>query len=375
MFKRLQALCLLALLSAGNAANAQYVFTCLDINPGAGHGLPLELAACNNRLYLQANDGTNGVEPWISDGTIAGTRLLKDINPGGSGSDPMYFVELNGKTFFSASDGINGKELWVSDGTTAGTQMLKDINPGAGSSTPYRLAVSNGKIYFQANDGTHGEEAWVSDGTAAGTQLLKDINSGAAHSKSKGFFAYNGQTLFSANNGTDGSELWISDGTTAGTKMLKDINVGSGNGINVDYYGEYFFEAYNGKVYFAATDMTHGIELWETDGTPAGTKITVDYYPVSTGLVPEFLTAYNGKLYFAGNDSGYILSRRELFITDGTPAGTKRVKDIWPGEMGSSPEFFTEYKNKLFFQATDSAAGSELWTTDGTEAGNRSGVN
>lgn len=369
MFKRLQTLCLLAILSAGNAANAQYVFTCLDINPGAGHSIPLELTSCNNKLYCQANDGTNGVEPWISDGTLAGTKILKDINPGGSGSDPVFFVELNGKTFFSASDGTNGKELWISDGTAAGTQLLKDINPGAGSSNPYRLAVSNGKLYFQANDGTHGEEAWVSDGTPAGTQLLKDINNGAANSKPGGFFGYNGQTFFSANNGTDGEELWISDGTTAGTKMLKDINAGAAPGVSIPYYGEYFFAAYNGKLYFPARDMSHGIELWETDGTTAGTQIAVDYYPILTGLEPQNLTVYNGKLYFSGLDTGVAVNNRELFVTDGTPAGTKMVKDIYPGLMGASPGSFIEYQNKLFFWATEPATSTELWVTDGTEAG------
>ena len=74
-------------------------------------------------------------------------------------------------------------ELWKSDGTTAGTVLVKDINPGltAGypnvpaSSEPYGLTALDGQLLFTANDGIHGDELWKSDGTAAGTVLVKDI--------------------------------------------------------------------------------------------------------------------------------------------------------------------------------------------------------
>ncbi len=62
--------------------------------------------------------------------------LVKEINPGigsynfADSSDPDSLVEFNDRLFFSADDGENGKELWVSDGTTKGTQLLIDINPG-----------------------------------------------------------------------------------------------------------------------------------------------------------------------------------------------------------------------------------------------------
>ncbi|GBF00439.1 hyalin, partial [Microcystis aeruginosa NIES-298] len=41
-----------------------------------------------NTLFFTANDGVNGYELWKSDGTAAGTVLVKDINPGGSWSFP-----------------------------------------------------------------------------------------------------------------------------------------------------------------------------------------------------------------------------------------------------------------------------------------------
>lgn len=40
-----------------------------------------------------------------------------------------------GKVFFQASDGVHGRELWSSDGTAAGTVMVKELNTGTTSSS------------------------------------------------------------------------------------------------------------------------------------------------------------------------------------------------------------------------------------------------
>ena len=83
-------------------------------------------------------------------------KLLLDINPGSGSSNPTGFTQVNGLTFFSANDGTHGAELWESNGTAAGTFLVKDINPGAGGSNPTDLTNVNGTLFFQANDGTHG---------------------------------------------------------------------------------------------------------------------------------------------------------------------------------------------------------------------------
>ena len=84
------------------------------------------MVALGNVVLFNANDGTNGRELWKSDGTAAGTVLLKDIKQNGD-SNPWYLVNVNGVIFFSADDGTHGRELWKSDGTAAGTVMVKDI--------------------------------------------------------------------------------------------------------------------------------------------------------------------------------------------------------------------------------------------------------
>lgn len=116
-------------------------------------------------------------ELYITDGTVAGTTLLKEIKSGPEGSDPNKFTLYQNKVFFTANDGVSGSEIWTTDGTENGTQLFKDINPGAGNAMfGFFNNIYNNKLFFAADDGIHGREFWSTDGTPAGTALIKDIN-------------------------------------------------------------------------------------------------------------------------------------------------------------------------------------------------------
>src|SRR2546422_2753737 len=151
--------------------------------------------------------------------------LLKDINTlvSGSSSSPNQFTIVGGIAFFTAADGPHGRELWETDGTPAGTHLLKDIYPSSGSSNPTSLINVNGVLFFTATDGVSGAELWRSDGSEAGTVLVKDINPGPANSTPQFLTNVNGTVFFQANDGVSGVsgvELWRSDGSEAGAVVV-----------------------------------------------------------------------------------------------------------------------------------------------------------
>ena len=119
----------------------------------------------------------HGRELWKSDGTEAGTVLVKDIRPDSYGSNPTYLTNVDGTLFFSARDGVHGGELWKSDGSEAGTVMVTDVDIDTGYySGAQQLVAVGDTVFFSADDGVHGRELWTSDGTAGGTALVTDIN-------------------------------------------------------------------------------------------------------------------------------------------------------------------------------------------------------
>jgi ELWxxDGT repeat protein len=363
---RLLPLALLGLLASLPVA-AQPAYRVADLNPFTRQNWSLYLetgrriAVIGNAFYFVVNDGGEaGAELWQSDGTAAGTRLLKDICPGACSSAPQSLTVSNGKLFFTADDGVHGRQLWKSDGTAAGTVMVAEILP------PHSPWISDlidaaGVIYFFAEDGVHGYELWTSDGTPAGTHLVKDINPGTGGSDGR-FLATSGHNLlFAAGAGANSTAPWVTDGTEAGTGIVAYLRPG-GDAVDPRYdpavSGVDAIAAPQGGFLFAADDGT-GTALWHTDGIPGGTTTRI-----SSAGSPHELTTFQGFVYFAATDAGGA----ELWKSDGTAGGTARIKDIQPGSLGSDPRELTAVGSQLFFRATDSH-GAELWRSNGSAAG------
>jgi ELWxxDGT repeat protein len=283
---------------------------------------------------------TNGIELWKTDGSRAGTVLVKNIYTLVTNNSAPAFAALNGLLLFQTNDGVHGSELWRSDGTAAGTFLLKDINPGGSSSIPQHMFVFNGALYFAANDGTHGTELWRSDGTAAGTVLLKDLypetpSPGTSPSNPANFTQVGDQFYFTASTTGTGTELWKSDGTAAGTVLVKDINPGSFISSEPAYLTNV-----NGTLFFAASDGVRGRELWKSDGTSGGTVMVKDIGAGALGSNPHneddgvgygtpHFAVLNGVVYFvadANNDNKY-----ELWRSDGSDAGTRKLAEFSTG--------------------------------------------
>ncbi len=363
-----------ALLGAAPALLAQPASLVKDIATTGVQPLPFfffpsPIVELDGIAYFFDDDGVHGQELWRSDGTDAGTGMVKDVCPGECSSElASELVIHSGSLYFVADDGVHGRELWRSDGTDPGTRLVADALPGPYGSRPEWLTSLGDLLLFTAGDLDHGRELWASDGTAGGTEMVKDIRADGS-SEPASFAAWNGVAWFVADDGVHGEELWTSDGSAGGTHLVRDIHPGADGGVYPDQSPRGHFRApepLGGYLLFPADDGVHGEELWRSDGTEAGTTLLADIHGGSSGSSPFDLTVYAGEVYFQADQSGI---GQELWKTDGTTGGTVLVRDIDPGFSGSNPQSFTAAGGKLFFAAGTSAAGEELWTTDGTGAG------
>lgn len=201
-------------------------------------------------------------------------------------------------------------------------------------------------------------------------RTVKEKNLVIAGSAAKGYKAY-----FAATDATHGEELWVTDGTKEGTKMVKDIVPGSGSS------GPSHISRLNDKVLFSAVTEEWGRQLWVSDGTEEGTKLIAVTYNFGDANPQAIYQINETQAVFAAisdesaeydPDNG---PQSWLWITDGTEEGTKFVKDVKidnPGKENTNQHSpFVRVGRKLFFKADDIDGhyGTELWVTDGTEEG------
>ncbi|MBM7518210.1 ELWxxDGT repeat protein [Nocardioides nitrophenolicus] len=404
-----------------------------DIAPGPDGSWPDEFVTFDGSMYFAAFDDVAGTELWRSDGTSAGTTLVKDIAPGSTtctdedrsyacpiSSWPTNLAVFGGALYFSADDGSHGRELWTSDGTAAGTVLVKDISAGTTSdedgtrpagSYPRSFTPMGGALYFTADDGGHGEELWRTDGTESGTVLVKDVNPATESWAGVGQVRAAGGYVYYISDRADGRrEVWRSDGTAAGTvpsglpggSYYADdpylVPVGdtlyaftgselwTTDGTTVDdvgpapatrdYGGASFAKVLGDTVFFAGHGPDGGNELWKTDGTAPGTVRVKDLYAGdpddeedTDGKFISQFRVMGDVLYFVADD---VTHGRELWRSDGTEAGTAMVKDIHPNEAGAwsnGPEILAVLGTELYLTADDGSRGREIWRSDGTAAG------
>lgn len=129
------------------------------------------LGFAHGRLYLLADRPDHGRELYATDGTSAGTHVVRDIRPGAAGSQPGRVLRLGLRYLFVADDGIHGREFWIANLSTRGTRLLRDAWPGPRGSDPHAFRTNGSStlsmVCFQTR--IPGSQAWITDGTRKGT--------------------------------------------------------------------------------------------------------------------------------------------------------------------------------------------------------------
>ncbi|WP_460219800.1 ELWxxDGT repeat protein [Psychroserpens sp. MEBiC05023] len=314
-----------------------------------GSTFAVDMIEKNGLIYISLID-TNNLDSllWVSDGDIEGTTNLathKSIND---------ITVTDNYTFFSTQEVLNGEiELWKTDGSIAGTQLVKDIGIGY-SSIPHGLIAFGDSVIFSAFTNENGRELWISDGTESGTTLLKDIfagvNSGLDFNSE--FFTTDEFVYFSANDGSTGTELWRTDGTEAGTVLIKDINAGI-SGSNATE-----FVKINNTIYFQAFEASQGSELWKTDGTEAGTlNVTDDISPGVSGSVPRDIISSEGDLFFTAVTETH---GRQLWKIAGETLSNESIEVTTEVSIFPNPS-----KNTIHFNTTQSVTNASIFNING----------
>jgi ELWxxDGT repeat protein len=356
----------------------------LNTTPDTRYGVPVTVGAQNTvapalldaagTLFFAGFDAASGVEIWRSDGTTAGTTLLRDIHLGTGSSAPTLLGSLGGLAFFSAIDAsgpLTADGIWKSDGTFAGTTLVATLRSGSYASSFYgehatHGVVFGGKLYFATRRlgvfGGHEAALWVTDGTAAGTQILQQFGEIVSM-----FLVPSGNALFIATTvanlypSSGSTTLYRSDGTAAGTELILQVSSGCSHPCLEKPALLREMVPFQNGVAFVVGAPDIGYELWKSDGTIAGSGLVKDIAAGSNvSSTPSSLTTLGSLLYFSAWTE---TAGRELWRSDGTEPGTFLVVDLESGSASSSPEFLANLDGLLMFAATV-GGDTELWRYD-----------
>ena len=327
----------------------------LEANEAELEGLNSEIAVLNSEI-TEALAEVSSLEETISALQGALGNIVTEVIPKISscpldnpGTELLIGID-DGSGIGEPDDGrLRGREVLTRFGGCPGNQgMVADLDAGS-ESTVSNIASMGGNLYFVADDGVHGRELWKSDGTVGGTEMLKDVCEDCPfflESDIGQIFASDNKIFFVATTMDEGRELWVSDGTEQGTNMVIDL-----------------FQIPN--QYYDVTISYDGPEIFFA--------ITKDQNPSFADFV--VFSAFKGSA-----PQNTVLGE-ELWISDGTASGTYMISDVNPqtisiqtdtgpiccyDSVGGKPMEPVMMGDEIFFTAENKVAnlGRELYKTN-----------
>ena len=404
-------------ISGGDAGGMEELEGIAEVWAAPYGGVP---ARCEGGFVIKGYSARHGIEPWFSDGTATGSRMIRDLRRGEYDSMNGEMVSAGKVVYFTASSREGDTELWQTNGKRRRTFRVKDVRRGKMGSYPQELTASGGEAYWTADDGRTGRQLWTTAGRGRGARRLTNLPAyrelDRGHPAPEGKLGRDGLYYFMAPQAENWSGLWATDGSKAGTRQLTGRR-GSFEGapLGFSFNGEEAFFDGETRMYFRGWTGDTNFMPWMTDGSPKGTKPVFDvekegdYLMYSSKRLGELggHVIYHSEigqeeLILWRHDGGAGEGSRVMpgdarpggegeellyftrttyagtkpWVTDGTLEGTRPLKTLQPvspyddgNGMGSNPGWLGEAGGKMFFSATTFFNGRELWVTDGTDAG------
>ena len=346
------------------------------------------LTSFNGHVYFQGDNDLDKQEReiWRTDGTSAGTNLVANLHPQGT-SNPYNFKVMGDYLYFVADfnlDGVNhGSELYRM-AKDHSYELVKDINPGTAHSQPNALTVIGDKMYFTATPTSGAYAVYVTDGTNEGTEELVRQPTGNGYAPYQFLQPTSSPDIYFTvnNNGGEGT-LYRTQGTRVSTsahninstnfnlqagpqvqllgtlgdrlifaskrkgssdKLMIAFKRSSGIGYDTSHIMGFAKNptsvvTLGNKLIFSAENASiSGRNLFVADSSTFARQDSPTLLDINSGnpSSPRDLTVVNGKVLLVATQA---TSGQEVWSTDGTQSGTELFKDVYPGEMGSSPEF------------------------------------
>ncbi|MEM6806124.1 MAG: hypothetical protein AAF696_32300, partial [Bacteroidota bacterium] len=339
-----------------------------------------ESQSYKGNLYLASSSLSTDRELHVYDGNSI--SLFEDINPYPTTARIRHMNLLNDKLIFSAYDDSTGQELYVSDGNVAGSGLVKDLLidtvyvPGLpNSSEPQDFAQIGNELFFSAKDSSFfSSYLYKTDGSSSGTQRVSNVwtsNTGGAPFNSNDKIFWKNKLYFSGSEPVvalnPNSELYQYDPSTNTSILFKEIEPTPALQANPRY-----FHVANDFLFFVADTRDEGEELWISDGSEAGTSLFMDIAPGQRGAFR--LQNFGFLPSFAGLDSLLIFTADDgtngvqLWRTNASPSGTFALQDSMTFRSIGDMHVF---KDQAIFVEFDVISGAEIWITDGSESGTK----
>ena len=312
------------------------------------------------KLLFPGHSEANGHEPWVTDGTLAGTHMVKDIMPGSATSLGSPFplfqgFDFQGRAYFLGQNETNGMQLWVSDGTEAGTTQFAEVNE-QDESGAITLDWSKNEDHFIV---TTPDGVMASDGIT--TELM--------HPASTVFVKIPGLTYSVSPEGwmyfivsQNGARLYRTKGTVATTEAVLDASV--------PYQVYPYLTEVNGVLYALSTTGGINTALLRLDPATGEATTIKAFAPITNGSGSNQnfygFRVLGDHFYFYGIEGD---THRQYWRSDGTTAGTVMISNFQPNPVNGGPNpasaNMIPFAGQLVFTANSEVVGTELFASEG----------